>query len=897
MGPLATVGWAALHAGRVLDGEVLEEHATWVGALGLGLDVRLDGFGLVMVALVSGVGAVVFAYALAYFRRSTRAVGRLGGLLTLFSGAMLGLVLADNLLLLYACWELTSVTSYLLIGNTDRDPEARGAALHALLVTGAGGLALLGGFVLLGESAGTYRLSALLDAPPTGGVATAGLVLVLVGAFTKSAQYPFHSWLPGAMVAPTPVSAYLHSAAMVKAGVYLVGRFAPAVAGIGPWRPLIVVVGLTTMVGGGLRALRRYDLKQLLAFGTVSQLGFLMVLFGLGKPELTVAGCALLIAHGAFKAVLFMVVGIVDHQAGTRDMRRLPRLGAGWGPTKVVAVVSAASMAGLPPLAGFIAKEEAYTALLHGSAGDRVVLAGVVAGSVLTMAYSLRFVSALLRPTPVVPVTAAARAGHEVRAASHPEAVAAEPPSTIPPAAEPPGAAGAPAGETPAAGIPVVAAAASAPVAGTPAVVAAGPVPVAEPRGAGTRASTTAAVGEVADGQGGVEARVDAETPGGQSAGVDGGAGAGGAGVPAPAWGFLAPAWLLALVTVGFGLVPAPYSALVDAGAHALDGAAHAHLAPWHGLGTPLLLSAVTIAAGAGMFLARRPVATVQAALAPQASALGAYEASVRGLTRFAQRATRISQPGSLPVYLSVIVLTAVVVPGLGLVFGAGGWSGWPEMVGEPAYIPAAALLVGGAVAAAFATRRFTAALLLGVVGYGMALLFVIMGAPDLALTQFAIETLSVVMFLLVLRRLPDAFQPRGPSPARWARMAVGATVAAFVFVLALATGQARTAEPRSGEMVERAYEDGGGHNVVNVILVEFRGFDTLGEVTVLAVAAVGTTAIARAGRRPPGARAAEAPTAGGAGGPGAAAGRDEDAGDEPGEPGAGGDDVVGVRR
>ena len=827
MGPLATVGWAALHAARVLDGEVLEEHATWVGALGLGLDLRLDGFGLVMVALVSGVGAVVFAYALAYFGRSTRAVGRLGGLLTLFSGAMLGLVLADNLLLLYACWELTSVTSYLLIGNTDRDPEARGAALHALLVTGAGGLALLGGFVLLGESAGTYRLSALLDAPPTGGVATAGLVLLLVGAFTKSAQYPFHSWLPGAMVAPTPVSAYLHSAAMVKAGVYLVGRFAPAVAGIGPWRPLIVVVGLTTMVGGGLRALRRYDLKQLLAFGTVSQLGFLMVLFGLGKPELTVAGCALLIAHGAFKAALFMVVGIVDHQAGTRDMRRLPRLGAGWGPTKVVAVVSAASMAGLPPLAGFIAKEEAYTALLHGSAGDRVVLAGVVAGSVLTMAYSLRFVSALLRPTPVVPVTAAARAGHEVRAASHPGLVAAEPATPV-----------------------------AAPAPGTPAW--------AGPRAWGDAGGDTGAAHAGGDTGAGVGAhtRAGAGAHTGAAAGAGVGAhtraGAWAGGVAPPGRWFLAPAALLALVTVGFGVAPAPYSALVDAGARALDDAAHAHLALWHGIGAPLLLSALTIAAGAGMFAARRPVATLQAALAPRASALGAYEASVRGVTRFAHRVTRIAQPGSLPVYLSVIVLTAVVVPGVGLVVGAGGWSGWPELVGKPAYLPAAGLLAGGAVAAAVAGRRFTAALLLGVVGYGMALLFVIMGAPDLALTQFAIETLSVVLFLLVLRRLPDAFQPRGPSPGRWVRIGVGATVAAFVFVLALATSGGRTAEPRSGEMVERAYEDGGGHNVVNVILVEFRGFDTLGEVTVLAVAAVGATAIARAGRRPPGARPAE---------------------------------------
>jgi multicomponent Na+:H+ antiporter subunit A len=259
----------------------------------------------------------------------------------------------------------------------------------------------------------------------------------------------------------------------------------------------------------------------------------------------------------------------------------------------------------------------------------------------------------------------------------------------------------------------------------------------------------------------------------------------------------------------------------------------------------------VTVAAGALAFAGRRAVARAQAALAPPWSALAAYEATVRGLTRVADRVTSVAQPGSLPLYLTVIVLTAVVVPTVGLVVGGGWWPGWPALVGEAAYLPAAGLLVGGAVAAALADRRFTAALLLGSVGYGMALLFVVMGAPDLALTQFAIETLSVVLFLLVLRRLPDRFARRTPSPTRWLRVAVGLVVAGVVFVLALAMDGARTARPVSDEMVERAYPDGGGRNIVNVILVDFRGFDTLGEITVLAVAAVGATAIARAGRRP----------------------------------------------
>ncbi len=807
-GPVAAVAWAAAQAREVLDGGVVSEHVGWVPALGLALDLRFDGFALLMVVLVSGVGSLVLAYGLGYFGAHAPGVGRLAGLLALFAGAMFGLVTADNLLLVYVCWELTSVTSYLLIGNADRDAEARGAALHALLVTGAGGLAMLGGFVLLGAEAGTFRLSELLAHPPSGAVVDVALVLVLLGAFTKSAQYPFHSWLPGAMVAPTPVSAYLHSAAMVKAGVYLIARFAPAFGDAGPWRPLVVGVGLVTMIGGGLRALRRYDLKQLLAFGTVSQLGFLVVLLGLGYPEATVAGCALLVAHGLFKAALFMVVGIVDHQAGTRDIRALPALGAGWGPTKVVAVVGAASMAGLPPLAGFIAKESAYEALSYGSAGDKAVLAGVVAGSVLTVAYSLRFAWGVLHQAPVAAVTAEGRAGHEVTVAAppdaHAEAVVEGPRGVAPDLPE------------------------SAPV-----------LDPGLPRPPGER-------------------------------------------VAAPSAGFLAPATVLTVATVVLGVAPGVFSELVDAGAHTLDTAAHAHLALWHGVNAPLLATLLTFALGGLAFAGRRPVAKAQAALAPQPSALGAYEATLRGLTRLADRVTRVAQPGSLPLYLSVIVLTAMVVPGLALVLGDDWWSGWPPLVAAPADLPAAALLVGGAVAAALATRRFTAALLLGSVGYGMALVFVILGAPDLALTQFAIETLSVVLFLLVLRRLPDGFGRRTPSRARWARVAVGASVGAFVFVLALAAGGARTRAPVSGEMVEDAYPDGGGHNVVNVILADIRALDTLGEIAVLAVAAVGVTAIARAGRRPgdagDGGEVGDAPEAGGVGTAGEDAVEAEDA-------------------
>ena len=727
--PLASVAWAVTRAGDVLDGEVVTSRAEWVAGLGLAIDVRLDGFALLMIGLVSGIGSLVFAYGRSYFGDTVRAA-QVAGLLTLFAGAMLGLVLADNVMFLFVCWELTSITSYLLIGNDDRDPLARAGALQALLLTGTTGLAMLGGLVVLGEQAGTYRLSALVEHPPEGPAVATGLVLVLIGAFAKSAQYPFHSWLPGAMVAPTPISAYLHSAAMVKAGVYLIAVLAPAFADVGVWRPLVVGVGLFTMIAGGLRALRPHDLKQLLAHGTVSQLGFLVVLFGLGHDAATAAGCALLAAHGLFKAALFMTVGVVDHQAHTRDLRELPVLrGRRWGVVKGIAVVSAASMAALPPLAGFLAKEAAYDALLHGGTAERWVLAGIVAGSALTVAYSLRLAVGLLRPSLIA-------------------------------------------------------------------------APFAESDGA--------------------------PSP------------------PPPAAAFVAPAAVLAVLSVAVGVAPSLWNGVLDGAATALDSDAHVHLALWHGVSTPLVLSAATIGTGVVLFLARRPVAAVQARLAPPWSGARVYDEVVARLTRAAGAVTRFAQPGSLPVYAAVILLTAAGAPLLALTVGTW-WPGWPEVVGSFSYVPVAALLVGAAVAATLMRGRFASALLLGAAGYGMALLFVIQGAPDLALTQFGIETLSILLFLLVLRRLPDSFSQRTPKIGRALRVIVASSVGVFVFLMAIAAAGARSRPPVSEEMTSRALSEAGGRNVVNVILVDFRGLDTLGEITVLVVAAIGATALARA--------------------------------------------------
>jgi multicomponent Na+:H+ antiporter subunit A len=387
LGPLSAV--MLLAAWLAAGGEPTTESVLWVPAVGLDLVFRMDGFSALMVALVGGIGVLVFFYARHYFSSDQPNLSRFSAYLTLFAGSMFGLVTADNLLILFVFWELTSATSYLLIAFEDENATARSSALQALLVTALGGLAMLAGLVLLGQAAGTYVISELLADPPTGSAVAAGLGLVLLGAMTKSAQFPFHFWLPGAMAAPTPVSAYLHSATMVKAGIYLVARIAPAFAlTVDWWRPTLATVGIVTMFVGGWRALVQYDLKQLLAHGTVSQLGFMMLLVGMGIPELTFAGMAVIFAHAAFKGTLFMIAGVVDHQARTRDIRRLTGLRRRMPGTFWLSLVSVASMAGVPPLLGFVAKEAALEGLVQAS---WPVTVGVVVGSMLTLAYGIRF--------------------------------------------------------------------------------------------------------------------------------------------------------------------------------------------------------------------------------------------------------------------------------------------------------------------------------------------------------------------------------------------------------------------------------------------------------------------------------------------------------------------------
>ncbi|MGN9776716.1 Na+/H+ antiporter subunit A [Micromonospora sp. H33] len=726
LAPAAAFGWALARTPAVTDGGSVVETYPWIRQLGLELALRTTTLSWLMTLLVGGVGALVLVYSGRYFGPGSLGLARFAAVLVAFAGAMLGLVLADDLLLLYVCWELTTIFSYLLIGHSTERRSSRWAAAQALTVTTLGGLAMLVGFVMLGTHAGTYRWSELATASlPGGAYLVTAVLLILVGALAKSAVLPFTSWLPVAMAAPTPVSAYLHAAAMVKAGVYLIGLLAPALATVGPWRPVVTVAGLATMVVGGWAALRQTDLKLLLAYGTVSQLGLLVVVVGAGTPDAALAGVAMLLAHALFKAALFLVLGIVDHGAGTRDLRELSGLGRREPLLTAVAVLAAASMAGLPPLVGFVAKEAVLAAFL-----DRpVVLAALVAGTALTVAYSARFVWGAFGDRPGVEPTD---------------------------------------------------------------------------------------VGRIA--------------------------------VP-----LLAPPALLA----GAGLVAGPAAGVLD---HVLRpyaelfGPVGKDLALWHGLSPALGLSAVAVAGGAALFALRGPLAPVLARLHAPVSGNQGYEWITRRFDRLAVEVTAVTQRGSLPQYLGTILIALAVVSG-GALLTARPWRERIALWDNPLQVVVVTVVAVAAVLAVGARRRLTAMLLVGMTGYGSALLFVLYGAPDLALTQFLVETATIAVFALVLRRLPQRFSVRPLRRRRWVRRAIGLAVGVVAAGLALAAGGARTAPTISDAFPDLAVGEGYGRNVVNVTLVDIRAWDTMGELAVLVVAATGVASLvfqrSRTGPRP----------------------------------------------
>ncbi len=726
LGPATAFIYAVAVAPEIMAGSPLVTEYSWVPGIGLSIRFALDGFALVMMGIVSFIGVLILIYARGYM--GDKSVGRLGAYLVAFAGSMLGLVTADDLLMIFVFWELTSITSYMLIGLEDHRAEARSAALQALLVTGLGGLAMLGGLVIISQAAGTTSLSAIVANPPHGVAVSVGVGLVLVGAFTKSAQVPFHFWLPGAMAAPTPVSAYLHSATMVKAGVFLIARLAPAFAlTVGFWRPVVVGVGVATMLLGGYRAFRQTDMKLLLAYGTVSQLGFMVALFGAGVVRLAVAGTVLLIAHTLFKAALFLITGVVDHQLQTRDFRELHHVARRMPWLAVAAVVAAGSMAGVPLLFGFVAKEEALAAALDPSTGTAMLaIVGLVVGSALTVAYSIRFVIG----------------GFFSAAEEDPE----------------------------------------------------------------------------------------------HSVLTKGG------------FALNAPVAALTGLTLVFGLFPGLLDRLVTAADDSLyPGLEALHLAVWHGFNLALGLSVVALVSGWLLWSLPRVWDRVGAATGRLPAASTVYNRSLVGLNWLADRVTGALQSGSLPIYIGVILLTTIglAAPNLGQA-----WTVPPDLVWalNPIQAGVVVLVIIGAIGTARAEDRLSAVLWLGTVGYGVAVLMVVQGAPDVALTQMLVETMVIVIFVMVLRHLPRRFD-RMPWRARQAtRVAIATGVGVFASLAAFVAAASRPLREVSDELVRLAVPEGGGANVVNVILTDFRALDTLGEITVVAVAAMGVIALVRAG-------------------------------------------------
>jgi multicomponent Na+:H+ antiporter subunit A len=727
---------AVLVAARGIGGAETSSYSVrWLPILGFNLNVQLDGFAVVMALLVSVLGAAVLVYSLAYFEHDGT-YARFVGLFMAFAGSMFGLVLAEDLFTMFVFWELTSVWSFLLIGLNDKSTSARQAAVRALLTTGAGGLCLLAGVGILQVQYGTTSFSELLAAGPSGNFAHAAAILLLLGAFTKSAQFPFHFWLPGAMAAPTPVSAYLHSATMVKAGIVLLARTSPIFADVGVWRWWVVVAGVVTMVLGGWRALREVDAKLVLAYSTVSQLGLLTVLFGVGNRYATYAGVAHIVAHAIFKVGLFLGVGVIDHEIGTRDVSKIGAARRAMPTTTLAMVLSLLSMAGIIPLLGFATKEKALVALLdlERDAVGVVALAGVVVGSVLSVAYSIRLLRAVLR-SDVAPERSQV-AAHSSVDADHHSSVAVR-------------------------------------------IALSGPVVVA------------------------------------------------------------------AAVSLAAGLTAATVGSWLVAPSKSLDVNAVSKLALWPGINDALITSAIVIAVGA--------VIGWRAPLSQSAISAATGERVFDGLydttMRLAKRITAVTQSGSLPIYVGVTLLVAAGALVAGLVIDAprltGGVS-WGSPLEALVSIVAMVLAVGVAVA----RPRFAGALFLGGVGYAIAVLFAMRGAPDLATTQLLVETLTIVVFLLALRSMTQKTGTHVGWTPRVLRLGIAVGVGIVVPLFLLAARASRIRPSPAQEYFARSLDEAGGRNVVNVILVDFRGFDTMGEIVVLAVAALGVVNLVRRAAR-----------------------------------------------
>jgi multicomponent K+:H+ antiporter subunit A len=723
---VATLGAGALLATQVpavFAGQVIETGWSWLPLPGADFGFRADGLALVFALLVTAIGALVILYA-RYYLGDDEPVARFFAFFMLFMGSMLGVVLAGNLVLLVVFWELTSLASFLLIGYWHKRADARQGARMALAVTGTGGLCLLAGALLLGSMAGSYDLDVVLasgEAIRAHPLYLPMLLLVLMGAFTKSAQFPFHFWLPSAMAAPTPVSAYLHSATMVKAGVFLVARLHPALAGTDAWFYVVTLTGLATLLVGAYVAVFQHDLKGLLAYSTISHLGLIMLLFGLDSPLASVAAVFHILNHATFKASLFMAAGIIDHESGSRDMRQLNGLWRLMPATAVLAIVASAAMAGVPLLNGFLSKEMFFAETLElGGRGALAVLVPAVAtlAAAFSVAYSVRFI-------------------HDVFWNGAPR------------------------------GLP--------------------------------------------------------RTP-----------------HDPPFW-MLVPVGVLVLACLLVGILPdrSVATLLGVAAAAVVQGPLPDYtLAIWHGLNLPLLMSALALAIGAAFYFSLQRLINLHDLVHLPRGGKEVFDSLLDAALRGARAATGAVANGSLQRSLGILMAAAVLA------------AGWPLLTRGVAEGPLPPTPVGGVGVLLWGLgvlgvlgvvllrrRRFVALVFVGVTGLVVSVAFALLSAPDLALTQLLVEVASVVLLMLALQWLPESSPP---EPGRLRAWRDGALAAAAGLGIAAITHAVltRPADGRvAGWLLANAVPGAAGANAVNVIIVDFRAFDTLGEIAVFGIA------------------------------------------------------------
>ncbi len=722
-----------IKAPAVLAGEVVTTRIQWVPAIGLNAHYFMDPLGLMFAGLILGIGLLIVIYA-AHYLSASDSTAKFLTFLMLFQGAMLGIVLSDNILMLLVFWEMTSLSSFLLIGFWGHLAEGRQGARMALAVTGGGGLALIAGLVLLGRIAGSYDLTQILlarDVVQASPLYPVALVLILLGCFTKSAQFPFHFWLPHAMAAPTPVSAYLHSATMVKAGVFLMARLWPVLSGTDLWFYLVATTGLVTMLIGAFIALFKDDLKGLLAYSTVSHLGLLTMLFGFGSRMAAVAGVFHILNHATFKAALFMNAGIVDHEVGTRDARRLGGLSALMPITATLGTIAALSMAGVPPFNGFLSKEMMLEEAAHTGWAGIGWLVPVVAtiAALFSAAYSFRFIAHVFF----------------------------------------------------------------------------GPK------------------------------RDDYPKP-----------------PHDPGIGLWGPPAVLVVLVVLIGLLPALMAEpLVKSVSAAVIGAEppYFHLSLWHGLTPALFMSAIAVAGGLVMLWRYGAFDRMWQAL-PVPVAKRMFDRGIHGAVRGARVLSYGLHNGSLQRMLFVLFAFVIVLGLEGMTLGSqlvGGFvaGGRATIPAPPVAILAWLALVAGTVAVVISHRqRFLSLVYISVIGLVVSLGFIFLSAPDLALTQISVETVTILLLLLALHLLPR-HPPTSSSTVRHLRDAIlGIMGGAGVGWAAWSVMTRPQGETISAFHWLLAKPGGGGTNVVNVILVDFRGFDTFGEIIVLGIAALAIFAL-----------------------------------------------------